>query len=116
MTEPFHPLSKLQLKLMEILDYDPEVGEMTWKGGRRQERLAGCVDRDTGYIKIRIGGRSGPLRYVHHVIWAYMTGAYPNDKYYIDHKDHVRTNNKWDNLRLLTPSDSLRHGRYKQDI
>lgn len=37
-----------------------------------------------------------------HFIWCYMTGDYPPVGLFVDHIDRDVTNNKWDNLRLVT--------------
>lgn len=92
-------------RLLEVLIYNPNDGLFKWK-----ERVslcikigdvAGCFDKCRGYIKLRIDGvtYSG-----HRLAWFYMTGKWPEKL--IDHKDGVRDNNKWNNLREATASQN----------
>ena len=62
---------------------------------------AGTVDLETGYIKIYIDGRNW---YAHRLAWLYMQGRWPDPE--VDHKDTVRNNNRWDNLREGTRSQN----------
>ena len=91
-----------QERLKELLDYCPETGVFTWKIKLRNKLsigdVAGCLNKDTGYWRVKIDGRE----YLAHrlaVLW--MTGEFPAEQ--IDHKDHVRTNNRWPNLREASP-------------
>ena len=56
---------------------------------------------DHGYTVIRFRGK---LYLAHRLAWFYMTGEWPREQ--IDHKDGVRLNNKWDNLREATPGQN----------
>lgn len=89
----------------ELLDYDPETGELRWKktkSGRSNGPVAGTLGE---------WGRNGKQRrtitidYViyksHRVIWLWMTGAWPKDQ--IDHINRDAADNRWKNLREGTP-------------
>ena len=87
-------------RLKEVLHYDPETGIWTWlKLTSTRSRIqigskAGCLDKDEGYIKIWIDNKGYKA---HRLAWFYMTGEWPECE--IDHKNTIRHDNRWDNLR-----------------
>lgn len=88
--------------LIEYLEYDYDTGEITWikkpKGSRVEAGdAAGCLDN--GYIRIKIGGE---LIMAHRIAWALYYGAWPYESKQIDHKNGCRSDNRIDNLRLVT--------------
>lgn len=82
----------------ELFDYDLETGELRWRAGRkyRTSRSAGCHSTN-GYLVVRTRGR---YYLAHRLIWAWVTGAWPDRN--IDHRNQVRDDNRWSNLRLAT--------------
>lgn len=87
-------------RLREILHYDPETGVFTWA-----VRIARCVQQgwvaggvsNFGYRIIRVD----KITYVgHRLAWLYMTGEWPTDE--IDHRNGIRDDNRWVNLREAT--------------
>src|SRR5690554_2460269 len=107
----------------ELLDYDPETGELTWKPRARRwfksdrahkiwnTRYAGTtagtyVTRPDGYKqhRIKVLGRlycAGPL------VWLYKTGGWPQGQ--IDHIDRNACNQAWNNLRDVTAAENSRN-------
>lgn len=102
-------------RLRELLDYDPQTGEFTWKrnlkGGVRAGNKAGCQDRRGGgveYIRIRIDGR---IYHAHRLAWLHFYGEWPSVK--IDHVDGW--SNAIANLRLATQAQNVRNARLRHD-
>lgn len=84
-----------QEKLRSYLTYDPVSGIFTRPDGK----VAGGFD-PAGYIKISVENYQ---YFAHRLAFFYMTGRWPR---YVDHKDRVRSNNKWENLREATQSQN----------
>jgi len=90
-----------QKKLKENLIYDPEIGIWIWKNPSNIKMkngggVAGNIDK-AGYRSICINGkpfRSGRL------VFLYMLGYFP--KYDVDHKNRIRDDDRWENLREIT--------------
>lgn len=77
----------------------------TYKDGSLISLLTGkpIVAEDSyGYIKLQ---REGKFFRVHRVIWEMFNGPIPTG-YLVDHIDRNRKNNKIENLRLVTSSQS----------
>jgi hypothetical protein len=91
-------------RVREILRYQPDTGCFFWKidrvPGAKSGDMAGCLNSD-GYVVIWV---EGALYYAHRLAWLYMTGAWPTR---LDHRDRVRCNNVWSNLRVATQSQNL---------
>jgi hypothetical protein len=78
--------------LKQLLHYNPDTGVFTWLD---RSCVAGCAHR-TGYIHITIRGK---LYSAHQLAFLYVLGYIPKE---IDHKDRIRHNNIWSNLRECT--------------
>lgn len=86
----------------DVLSYDPASGLFTWKTSVNKRIKAGSVAGSLntyGYVQIRLDGRSF---YGHRLAFRFMTGEWPNGQ--VDHRDLVRSNNRWTNLRPATPA------------
>jgi len=84
-------------RVLELLDYNPETGNFTWKINRRGRRQAGmsagCIHPNK-YVRISIDYR---LYNAQRLAWLFITGKWP-DKL-IDHIDGNPSNNRFTNLR-----------------
>jgi len=91
--------------------FDYKDGHLYWKATKSRKKLngkrAGWTKPDTGYICVsvnRITTRE------HRLIWTLFNGLIPKDMF-IDHLDRNRTNNRIENLRLVTQSENLRNAK-----
>lgn len=95
-------------RLTDLLHYDPETGIFTWKsipnpqhpGHAKIGKEAGAV-KVAGYIHITIFGKAYAA---HRLAWFYMTKAWPPRQ--IDHRNTRKADNRWDNLRIASPSQN----------
>lgn len=95
-------------RLRSLLQYEPSTGIFTWLVNRtstvRAGDVAGSIDKRCGYIVI---GIDGGLHFAHRLAWLYMTGAWPINK--IDHRNTVKHDNWFDNLRDVTQGVNLQN-------
>lgn len=78
------------IRARELLSYDGNSGVFTWK---KDSAVAGCKT-PYGYVLI---GVDGALYLAHRLAWLWVTGNWP--AVLIDHKNRIRDDNRWDNLR-----------------
>lgn len=100
-----------QDRLKELLTYNPETGIFTWnvsRGGVTKGDEAGQLTA-YGYRAIRV---DGTLVQAHRLAFMYMIGDIPD---FIDHEDHNRLNNKWDNLKETTRLQNQKNQKLRKD-
>ena len=95
-----HPLPS-QEELVFRFDYDPETGDLRWRNSTNPRRVpdGSLIVNESldGYRRVQIHGR---IIHQQIIIWKIMTGTDPCQE--VDHKNGVRNDNRWDNLRLAT--------------
>lgn len=88
--------------VLERLNYNPATGVFRWKVRAAYNvpkgSVAGTIEAH-GYVSI---GIDGSAYYAHRLAWLYMTGEWP--KQILDHRNRVKTDNRWENLRETTNS------------
>jgi len=109
------PLSYLK----ECFNYAPDTGVLSWKSRPESHfansgyarnwngKYAGieCGSRHPkhGYLNIQVWGQKYQA---HRLIWKIMTGEEPN---VVDHINGDTRDNRWNNLRSVTPSQSSKN-------
>lgn len=90
-------------RLLEVLRYEPESGNWFWVNPDRTHRGAGPKLSLTkkGYQIVKIDGKA---YFSHRLAWMYITGAEPSLE--IDHKNQVKNDNRFCNLREATRSQN----------
>ena len=90
-------------KLKRLLHYNPATGVWTWRvslGSRPAGGVAGGVYKN-GYRYISV---DGVVYLASRLSWKYMTGKWPKNQ--VDHKNRVKDDNRWRNLREATQSQN----------
>lgn len=93
-----------QERLQSLLDYNPSTGVFTWKvkGSTRSPAGSTAGTKNTlGYVVFKI---AGTLFYAHRLAWVYVTGEWPTKG--IDHKNGIRSDNRFSNLREADQSQN----------
>lgn len=105
-------------EISKLLRYEPETGRLFWRyrpqgPARWNTRYAGkeaFTATSNGY---RIGRIYDRAYKAHQVIWAIMTGAWPEHE--IDHEDGDPGNNRWGNLKDKTHCHNMRNMKAHKD-
>lgn len=92
--------------LNRFLHYHPETGTFTWKTNGKRAGTIGVY----GYCKITLNGK-GYRR--SRLVWFFETGEWPQGE--LDHKDRVRDNDRFENLRIVTRSQNIMNSKIRSD-
>ena len=106
MTMPAQILTQSRLK--ELLHYDPVTGIFTWATKRKYVAanigdVAGGINGD-GYIQIKL---DTVLHQAHRLAFLYVNGKFPTSQ--VDHINHVRADNRFNNLRKCTNRENTQN-------
>jgi len=106
-----------QKHLKEVLHYDPDTGNFTWKISPaynvKAGEIAGCIiggDNKVLYRSVRINKRNYRAA---RLAFLYMNGVWP--ELFMDHIDGNGLNNAWDNLRDVTCKENGRNQKIASD-
>ena len=75
-------------------------------------KIAGCKNPNNGYVKI--GFFRKKRIYLHHLVWFYENGEFPEEGYVIDHIDGDDGNNRISNLRLCYQSENICNSKLRK--
>lgn len=94
--------------LRERLFYSPSLGIFRWVKRCNQVKFLDIPHSldDCGYIRFTVLGKKYRA---HRLAWFYMTGKWPRRE--IDHKNGVRSDNRWINLREADRSLNMQNRR-----
>lgn len=104
-------------RLSRLLRYDPVTGHFHWlvrthgHGGMIEvDDVAGSLK--DGYINIQL---DKVLYRAHRLAWYVMTGDWLPSEQDIDHRNTVRSDNRWKNLRLATRAQNMTNTGVRSD-
>lgn len=91
--------------LQKLYNYDPLTGRVTYKFRSQYTNVGDRAEtlHSGGYYVIKIAGKQ---HLAHRLIYLYMTGTSLN---MLDHVNHVRTDNRWENLRAANATVNQRN-------
>jgi len=95
-----------QKRLKELLYYDPETGNFTYKKPWFNRKIGdiASLKHSTGHTRIRL---DGCLYYSHRLAWLYIYGYFPENE--IDHINRNKSDNRICNLREVSVSCNMRN-------
>ena len=98
--------------LKEYVNYDPDTGVFNRiKPASKFSNKLGVLDRnDCGYIRFVVCGHKD---FGHRWAFLYMTGSFPDDM--VDHINHNKLDNRWENLRPVTNQENQRNMKVPKD-
>jgi hypothetical protein len=97
----FTMANPLHSRVLSVLDYNPLFPHFYW---RKTGRIAGSICPRDGYIRISVDKNSYKG---HRLAIFYVTGEWPNGP--VDHKNRVRSDNRYSNLRVVSHSVNLQN-------
>ena len=97
----------------QLFSYNPETGVLTRKVKTCSRNKVGDVVGTLsvkGYLVVRVGSK---VYQTHRVIWLMVRSVFPDVD--IDHKNQIKTDNSWDNLRPATRPQNVQNTGIRSD-
>jgi hypothetical protein len=101
-----------QDELKRLYTYNPETGEFI-RNLQRGKYMPGEIANHTNHHGYIIIGHRQKKYQAHRLAWLYMTGGWPDGE--IDHINHIRTDNRWCNLRVVTNQQNRKNASIPKD-
>jgi hypothetical protein len=92
-----------QNRLKKLLDYNPDTGIFNRRMANGRLKILKSLNQD-GYIRFQLDKK---FYFAHTLAWLYMTGKMPTLE--IDHKNRIKTDNTFNNLREATRSEQCQN-------
>lgn len=111
--EQFEDAETTSVLFRELLDYNPDTGDFTWKvssGRVKAGSPTGASTSSDGYRQIGILGK---LYLAHRVAWIITYGKWPDGQ--IDHINRIRHDNRICNLRDVPQHINARNAKLRAD-
>lgn len=101
-----------QIRLKEILHYDPTTGLFARISKLHKGCIPGLVGNlnPDGYLRIYVDGK---IYLAQRLVWLYIYGVFPPSD--TDHINQVKSDNRVCNLRLATRAENKRNTKKRRD-
>jgi len=100
-------------RLKETLHYSPDNGVFTWRITKSRNVKAGRIAGHVNGKGYRVISLDGKLYRAARIAFLYMTGHWPIK--HIDHINHNRSDDSWDNLREVSNQDNCKNRSLRSD-
>jgi hypothetical protein len=101
-----------QSEMKKVLRYYPRKGVCVWlaRRGKVAPGTRAGSRHWTGYRYVTVFGVAYPE---HHLAWLYMSGVFPIAQ--VDHRNRIRDDNRWCNLRPATSKQNNENASLRRD-
>jgi hypothetical protein len=106
-------MSLTQDLLHDLFEYDPITGFLYWRVKTCKKVVVGARAGNycpiNGYVRIGVDGIN---RAAHHIVWIMHYGYQPDE---IDHINHIRDDNRLENLREVSRQENTQNSSRRSD-